>query len=70
MNICAIFDRKKLPILCEPFVLVLFLDFPADLIFRTNSPIACDDDLLKCENTIQELMGRAHVLIPHGRELL
>lgn len=62
--------REALPILRQPIVLILFLDFPADLVFRTNSPIARDDNLLGCENLIAELMGRAYIFLLHGREFL
>jgi len=54
----------------QPFVLILLLDFSADLVFRTNSPIACDDNLFKCEEPIPELREGAHVFILHDGEFL
>lgn len=49
VRICAGYSRKKLPVIRQPIILILFLNLPADLVFRTDSPVACDDDLLKHE---------------------
>jgi hypothetical protein len=49
VRICMGHSRNKLPMLCQPIVFVLFLNLPANLVFRTDSPVACDDDLLKHE---------------------
>ena len=71
MNICASYLKKTLPVLRQPVVLVLFLDFPAELIFRTNGAVACDNNLLEHEKeSAPKPIGKAHVFIPHGGEFL
>ena len=71
MNICASYLKKTLPVLRQPVVLVLFLDFPAELIFRTNGAVACDNNLLEHEKeSVPKPIGKAHVFIPHGGEFL
>jgi len=70
VSVCVGCLKEMLPILYQPIVLILFLDLPADLVLRTNSPITRDDHLLGCEKCGPESMGRTHILVLHCGEFL